>query len=303
MITYVFEDLFRSPAQVIVNPVNTVGVMGKGLAKDFKQIYPEMFRQYQQFCEQGLFDVGNLWIYKTSHKWVLNFPTKKHWRNKSRLEYIEAGLQKFADTYDIKGITSISFPQLGCGNGELDWATEVQPLMQQYLGSLPIDILIHIYSPDEQIVPEHRDIQQIENWLRNQVRSLAFDEFWHDVIRLIRQQIRFNTLGDNPEEFEVIYDEAEDALVFSAEAQERFAITRDAFTYFWQRFRAAGFLSSSQFPEGFDTKPDHIISLLANFQYIKPIKLKTSDAYEPEVGIQLISISARDQVPEALKAI
>ena len=84
MITYVVGDLFRSPARVLVNTVNTVGVMGKGIAKDFKFIYPEMFKQYQVLCEKNLFNIGQLWLYKTHHKWILNFPTKKHWRQPSQ---------------------------------------------------------------------------------------------------------------------------------------------------------------------------------------------------------------------------
>lgn len=76
MITYVKMNIFESPAQVIVNTVNTVGVMGKGIAKQYKTLYPEMFKEYQKFCEAKLLDVGKLWIYKTENKWVLNFPTK-----------------------------------------------------------------------------------------------------------------------------------------------------------------------------------------------------------------------------------
>src|SRR6266480_4059013 len=99
MLTFVRGNLFESPAKVLVNTVNTIGVMGKGIALTFKQIYPEMFKQYQVLCESRRFDIGNLWLYKTENKWILNFPTKRNWRNPSKLEYIDAGLQKFAATY------------------------------------------------------------------------------------------------------------------------------------------------------------------------------------------------------------
>ncbi len=144
MINYVSGNIFESHARVLVNPVNTIGVMGKGLAKEFKKIYPEMFQQYQSLCEKKMFTVGQLWLYKTPHKWVLNFPTKKHWQQPSKIEYIEAGLQKFAKSYAEKGITSIAFPTLGCGNGELDWETDVHPLMKKYLNKLPIKVYIHL---------------------------------------------------------------------------------------------------------------------------------------------------------------
>ncbi|MGB1286281.1 MAG: macro domain-containing protein [Aggregatilineales bacterium] len=143
MITYITGDLFQSSAQVLVNPVNTVGVMGRGLAKVFKQKYPEMFTEYQQRCKSGDFDVDDLHLYRTSDKWILNFPTKKHWRGKSKLEYIEAGLQKFVDIYETENITSAAFPQLGCGLGGLDWNTQVRPLVKQYLQDLPIDIYVY----------------------------------------------------------------------------------------------------------------------------------------------------------------
>ena len=147
MITYVASDLFQSPAQVLVNTVNTVGVMGKGIALQFMRIYPEMFKQYQIYCEKGQFDIGQLWLYKSPQKWVLNFPTKRDWHDKSKIEYVEAGLKRFIEIYEPEGITSISFPRLGCGLGGLDWENEVRPLMERYLGSLPIEIIIHV--PDE----------------------------------------------------------------------------------------------------------------------------------------------------------
>ncbi|MCC7430560.1 macro domain-containing protein, partial [bacterium] len=81
MINYIKGSLFESPAKVLVNTVNTVGAMGKGIAKTFKLLYPEMFEAYQKLCENKQFKVGELWLYKTPNKWILNFPTKKHWKS------------------------------------------------------------------------------------------------------------------------------------------------------------------------------------------------------------------------------
>ena len=150
-ITYVDYSLFDSDAQVLVNTVNTVGVMGKGIAKEFKKRYPEMFQKYKKMCDAGRFNTGDLWLYDDpdSDKQVLNFPTKRHWRGRSKVEYIESGLKKFARTYDQKGITSISFPMLGSSNGGLDWETQVKPLMEKHLKDLPdIDVRIHEYDPE-----------------------------------------------------------------------------------------------------------------------------------------------------------
>ena len=145
MISYVEGDIFRSPAQILVNPVNTDGIMGKGLAKEFKHRFPEMFKHYQSLCENKQFSIGQLFLYKTPNHWILNFPTKQSWRHKSKTEYIEAGLQKFVATYLDEGMFSVGFPQLGCGNGDLDWITQVKPLMEYYLQPLPIEIYIHLF--------------------------------------------------------------------------------------------------------------------------------------------------------------
>lgn len=140
---YLKGNIFLSPAEVIVNPVNTFGVMGKGLAAEFKRRYPDMFRKYKAFCEQKKFSVGQLWLSHETDYAVLLFPTKKHWRGRSKLEYVEAGLKKFVDTYEEKDIKSIAFPKLGCGYGGLDWEN-VRPLMEKYLRDLPIEIYIYL---------------------------------------------------------------------------------------------------------------------------------------------------------------
>lgn len=162
MLMYVDTNLFESPAQVLVNTVNTVGVMGKGIALQFKKLYPAMFKEYQHLCETGELTVGKLWIYKTNNKWVLNFPTKTDWRQKSKIEYIEQGLQKFVETYKERGIESIAFPQLGVGNGGLDWNHEVKPLMEKYLRKLPIDVYIHIYRQARNL-PEFPNVKEIQS--------------------------------------------------------------------------------------------------------------------------------------------
>ena len=126
-------DMFKSSAQTLVNTINCVGAMGKGIALEFKKRYPAMYDRYRQLCKNGLIQTGKLWLYKADDgKWILNFPTKRHWRNPSKVEYIEQGLDKFVKTYKEKGIISIAFPMLGCSNGGLD-KNEILPIMQKYL--------------------------------------------------------------------------------------------------------------------------------------------------------------------------
>jgi|HubBroStandDraft_1064217.scaffolds.fasta_scaffold00037_54 O-acetyl-ADP-ribose deacetylase (regulator of RNase III) len=147
MLTYVRTSILDSRAQTVTNTVNTVGVMGKGLASAMKQRYPEMFKGYSRLCAEKKLHIGQLWLWKAPTRWILNFPTKKHWRNPSKLYYIEAGLQKFVSEYERRGIWEIAFPRLGCGNGNLDWG-DVRPLMERYLSNLPIQIYVHDYEVD-----------------------------------------------------------------------------------------------------------------------------------------------------------
>ena len=147
MITYVYGDIFYSPARVLVNPVNTVGAMGSGLAQDFKRFFPEMFEEYRELCQRDELGIGQLFLYRSSHKWILNFPTRRHFRAESSLEYIEEGLKKFALAYADQNITSISFPSLGTGEEGLVW-DDVRPLMESYLNPLPLSIYIHLEDGD-----------------------------------------------------------------------------------------------------------------------------------------------------------
>ena len=179
MIRYLDGDIFSSPAQTIVNTVNTVGVMGKGIALEFKKRYPSMFESYKIACEKKRLKTGRLMLFYEADHWVLNFPTKEHWRAPSKLEYIEQGLNKFIEIYAEYGITSIAFPKLGCGNGELDW-NDVKPLMEKYLKDLPIDIYIYT-GLIRDAIPEHNNQRNIVNWLRQNAKDLSFNGLCDDI--------------------------------------------------------------------------------------------------------------------------
>ena len=129
------KNIFDSDKDMIVCPVNCVGVMGKGLALQFKKLYPDMFEHYRHICKQDLLVPGRLWIWKSNGltKDVLCFPTKLDWRKPSTKEYIEDGLKKFVNTYKSKNIKSIAFPLLGAGCGQLD-KDEVLSMMKYWLG-------------------------------------------------------------------------------------------------------------------------------------------------------------------------
>ena len=138
-------DLFASQAQTLVNTVNCVGVMGKGVALEFKKRFPSVFNDYAARCARKEVRLGEPYLFGSADdQRVLNFPTKGHWRSPSKLADIESGLDYFVRHYSEWGIDSIAFPPLGCGNGGLEWA-EVGPLIYGKLHRLPITI--EVYAP------------------------------------------------------------------------------------------------------------------------------------------------------------
>ena len=148
-------NLFDSEMQTLCNTVNVVGVMGAGIAKEFKFRYPEMFEEYKDMCAQQKVIPGEPYCWKPADDgayrvaddgahWVLNFPTKKHWRHPSKIEWLESGLQYLQENYLRWGIVSLAVPALGCSLGKLSWE-QVRPLMEKYLSEM--DIPVEIYEP------------------------------------------------------------------------------------------------------------------------------------------------------------
>lgn len=146
MISYTKGNILQSPAQVITNPINCVGVMGAGLAAQFKNNYPEMFQDYAQRCSNGDVKPGTPYLFENSEIQILNFPTKRHWRDPSLTEDIEAGLKFLADNYKSMGIYTLALPALGCGLGGLEWNV-VKQLIEKHLGNIP-DLEVFVYEPD-----------------------------------------------------------------------------------------------------------------------------------------------------------
>jgi hypothetical protein len=245
--------------------------MGKGIAKEFKQNYPDMFRQYQQLCEKKGFDIGDLWLYKTPNKWILNFPTKQHWRQPSRPEYIEAGLKKFADMYHVYGITSVSFPLLGCGNGELDWETQVRPIMQRYLKELPITAFIHLLHRKDPFMPEHRDTKAMQDWLRGEPESLAFTEVWEDLRSVLGSTTDLVCLTTN-KGFRAKIDSEADGVILEIEGKS-VILPSDAMMGLWHQIRGSGFVPEESMPSGLDSYASYVVTIMSKLPYVKPVQI------------------------------
>lgn len=138
-------DILKSKAQTLINTVNCVGVMGKGIALEFKKRFPEMFEDYIKKCDREEVKLGVPYLYKTLFPpQIVNFPTKDHWKSVSRINDIECGLQYILSHYKEWGITSLAIPPLGCGNGQLEWRA-VGPLIYRYVNQM--DIPVEMYAP------------------------------------------------------------------------------------------------------------------------------------------------------------
>jgi O-acetyl-ADP-ribose deacetylase (regulator of RNase III) len=286
MLTYLKTSLFDSPAHALVNTVNTVGVMGKGIAATFKRLYPGMFREYKELCLDGSLTIGKLHVFRTPNKVVINFPTKKDWRRPSKLEYVEAGLQAFVDHYSRFGVASVSFPQLGCGNGELDWDSQVRPVMERYLKDLAIPVYIHLYGSQPDFVPEHLDRGYIRR-LQLERQVLSATDAWADFVAIIKGIDNSPPSIFDPQRLE---NEVEE-LVFKAPDGQDVRLHRAQFDDLWNILRLRGTLSESDLRLAV-SDPEKISALLdrlSDLEYVYPQSLRVFGADEYQRGLSYVA--------------
>jgi O-acetyl-ADP-ribose deacetylase (regulator of RNase III) len=161
MISITNGNIIEANAEALVNTVNCVGYMGKVMALQFKQAYPDNFNAYARTCRSNDIKPGKMFIFETGQmfnpKYIINFPTKRHWRGESRLEDIESGLKALIQVVKKLNIRSIAVPPLGCGLGGLKWSV-VRPMIEQAFSDLP-DIHMYLYAPqgapDAKAMPVH----------------------------------------------------------------------------------------------------------------------------------------------------
>ncbi|MEF8848816.1 MAG: macro domain-containing protein [Candidatus Thermoplasmatota archaeon] len=187
MINVLIGNIFDSNAETLVNTVNCVGVMGKGIAKKFKKRYPDMYKQYKKKCERNEVKIGEPYLYKTlKGPRIILFPTKVHWRQNAKYKDIIKGLDIFRNKYKKWGIKSVAFPPLGCGNGGLDWSY-IGPIMYGKLNDLDIDI--ELYAPygteKHQITEEFLNKKININKIKNNLR-LKIKPEWIVILEIIR---------------------------------------------------------------------------------------------------------------------
>lgn len=291
MLSYVTGNLFEAPVQTLVNTVNTQGVMGKGIALTFKKLYPEMFEQYQELCEKGGLKIGSLFLYQAPTRLILNFPTKREWRKPARLEYIEAGLQKFVEIFNGAGIHSIAFPPLGCGNGELNF-DDVRPLMERYLSDLPIRIFI--YAPHPQSgTPEHRTPGEMKRWLQTVPQDMPFSEFWADLQDLLEKRSEFRTGKDVA--MLAIFDAKQEQIRIRMTGKS-VAFTREELKELWCELRSQLVLPARSAIGNRSRDISYLVPLLTELPYIQRLAIADDFdkfSFSPNQGIQLVPADRR----------
>jgi O-acetyl-ADP-ribose deacetylase (regulator of RNase III) len=292
MITYLSTSLFNSRAQTLVNTVNCVGVMGKGIAAEFKRRYPAMFAEYKSICDRKLLEPGKLWLWQGPDQWVLNFPTKRHWRHPSKIEWIEAGLDKFVAQYDQCGIREVAFPRLGCGNGGLDWA-DVKPLMERYLSKLPIQVYVHDHSVDLG-VPEHLEASLIgfPKITDPEAHFGTFDGF----LSLLRKRIEqsgYVLSSPATDQFRVELNPEKtlriEAPTYTAEVSE------DDLFGVWIAL-LNGIVTRDKLAWSAGPAADEMMQILALLPGVRPVEIEGRTSSMPEAALQL----QVDQKPEAV---
>lgn len=154
MIKYIQRgDIFDSECEAFINPVNLMGVMGKGLALEFKEEFPSMGSEYRKLAISGETKIGQLHLHEVKNAQnpefngllIINFPTKSSWKNPSKLEYIEMGMKALVELIKQEEIKSVAIPGLGCGEGQLNWK-DVQPIIEKYCNELP-EVEFEVYEP------------------------------------------------------------------------------------------------------------------------------------------------------------
>ncbi len=192
-------DLLKSPCQTYVNAVNCVGVMGKGIALKFRQTFPGMYQDYLKKCHDRELVLQKPYLYhQDPGPWIINFPTKGHWRTNSVLSDIDQGLAYLAQHIPVWGVTSVAIPALGCGEGGLVWA-DVHALILEHLG--PLGISIDLYLP--QHMPKHtRSMTQPTDKKSGQKRGQS-TEFFKPSLKKIAsstpvEKTKNNQIGNGP---------------------------------------------------------------------------------------------------------
>jgi O-acetyl-ADP-ribose deacetylase (regulator of RNase III) len=273
MLITVETEIFHSPARVLVNPVNTAGVMSSGVSAEFKRFFPDAFSRYRSLCEAGQIEPGRLFFYRADFRTVLHLPIKRHWRTTSTAEIVETGLQKLAAIWADQGIHTLAIPRFA--EGELDWDTVIRPMLEIYLAPLPIPVYLHHQSmPDTR-----RSIRQIDQSLNQPSQYLPFNRIWKDLGRIVRRTYGQFTTEDHRSYTVAFQDGARySRLVITPDGETSVSVGAPSLTELWDMLQSARMLLPSQFPSGLEAIAPYLIPLLAKTDYMRVVRAAMGDA-------------------------
>lgn len=293
MLITVETEIFQSPARVLMNPVNTAGVMSSGVSAEFKRFFPDAFSRYRSLCEAGQIEPGRLFLYPADFRTVLHLPIKRHWRTASTAEIIESGLQKLAAVWADQNIHTMAIPRFA--EGELDWDSVIRPMLEIYLGPLPIPVYLH-----HQSMPDiRRSIKQLDQSLNQPPQHVAFDRVWKDMGRIIRRTYGQFTAEDN-RAYTVAFQDGTrySRLVVTPDGETSTGIGTPSLAELWDMLQSARILLPSQFPSGLEAVASYLMPLFAKVDYVRIVRAAMGDA-APSAALQLMP--PPDTQPRKLK--
>ena len=293
MLITVETEIFYSPARVLVNPVNTAGVMSSGVSAEFKRFFPDAFSRYRSLCEAGRIEPGRLFIYQGDSRTVVHLPVKRHWRTAATAEIVEAGLQKLASVWADQGIHTLALPRFA--EGELDWNTVIRPMLEIYLAPLPIPVYLH-----HQPIPDtRRSIKQIDQFLNQPAQHQPFSRVWKDFGRIIRRTYgQFAT--EDGHAFTVAYQDGTrySRLVVTPDNESSVGVSMASLSELWDMLQAARMLLPSQFPSGLESVAPYLIPLFTKMDYIRVVRAAMGDSTR---SAALLWVPPPDMQPRKLK--
>lgn len=268
MLITVEADLFLSPATVLVNPVNTAGVMSSGVSAEFRRFFPGVFEEYRALCDAGKLTVGRVWLAQGGNKRILHMPIKAHWRSAAKREDLEAVVQLIASRWAQWGIGSLAIPQFD--EDGLDWNDSIRPLLESALGPLPIPIYLHTY--DRKADPS-RSLRQLDTLLNQPTDRIDTARFWRDLARAVRKVDGAYTGWDGqPFSVELEANPRRRRLTITQDGRPPVVLTDSSLNDLFTTLQLAGLLMAWQFPAGLEPLAVYLIPILAGLGYVRPVK-------------------------------
>jgi len=261
-------DLFLSPATVLVNPVNTAGVMGSGVSAEFKRFFPGVFDQYRALCDAGKLTLGRVWLAQAGAKRILHLPVKAHWRSAAKRGDLESAVQLLVSRWAEWGIGSLAVPQFE--ETDLRWEDDIRPVLESALAALPIPVYLHTY--DRKNDPA-RSLRQIDSLLNKPTTRVDSVRFWRELGRAIRKADgKFTSTDGKPFTASIDSGARRQLLTLTPEGNEPVVFSDSTLAELWTAVQSAGLLMAWQFPGAVESCATYLIPVLAGLDWVRAVK-------------------------------